>query len=147
MMFPEITELKLPEIARESEQSQDLGKSFLFDFKKKDFILKNGKLVAIDGIEAIKVWIEKVLRTQKHKWKIYEGTDYGTTIEDLIVGHGYPKSFLESELKREITEALLKHPRIESLSEWKFRREKDKLHVMFTVNLKDGEAFNKEVAF
>lgn len=146
-MFPEITELKLPEIAQETEQTQDLGKSFLFDFKKKNFVLKNGKPVGIDGIKAIQVWIEKVLRTQRFKWKIYEGIDYGTTIEDLIVGHGYPMSFLESELKREITEVVLKHPRIESLSEWKFRREKDKLHVMFTVNLKDGETFNKEVTF
>lgn len=146
-MLPEITELELPKITQETEQKKDLGKSFLFDFKKKDFVLESGRLIEIDGIKAIQVWIEKILRTQKSKWKIYKGTDYGTTIEDLIVGHGYPKSFLESELKREITEALLKHPKIESLSEWEFRREKDKLHVIFTVNLKDGKTFNKEVAF
>ncbi len=146
-MLPEIAELKLPEVTQETEQKKDLGKSFLFDFKKKDFILENGRLIEIDGIKAIQVWIEKILRTQKFKWKIYEGTDYGTTIEDLIVGHGYPKSFLESELKREITEALLKHRRIESLSEWEFKRESDKLHVLFKVNLKDGETFNEEVSF
>lgn len=146
-MLPEITELRLPQTAETTDQVQDLGKSFLFDFEKGDFVLKDGKPVETDGIEAIKVWIEKVLRTQKTKWKIYEGTDYGTTIEDLIVGHGYPMSFLESELKREITEALLKHPRIESLSSWEFRRDKDKLYVVFTVGLKDGKTFGKEVAF
>lgn len=146
-MLPEIAELKLPEVTQETEQKKDLGKNFLFDFKKKDFILENGRLIEIDGIKAIQVWIEKILRTQKFKWEIYEGVDYGTTIEDLIVGHGYPMSFLDSELKREITEALLKHPRIEGLSEWEFKRENDKLHVIFTVNLRDGKAFNKEVAF
>lgn len=145
-MFPEITELELPKTTQEIEQRQGIGRSFLFDFKKGDFILENGKPVEIDGVKAIQVWIEKILRTQKFKWKIYEDTSYGTTIEDLIVGHGYPMSFLESELKREITEGLLKHPKIESLSEWKFLREKDKLYVIFTVNLQNGIAFRHKFA-
>ncbi len=39
------------------------GKSFLFDFKAGDFVVRDGKLVECDGMDAIKVWIEKILRT------------------------------------------------------------------------------------
>lgn len=145
MILPKITELELPK--QEENEVQDLGKSFLFDFKKGDFALRDGRLVEIEGIKAIQVWIEKVLRTQKFRWVIYEDVNYGCTIEDLIIGHSYPKSFLESELKREITDAVLKHPQIESLSDWDFVRVDDKLRVIFTVNLYDGETFNQEVNF
>lgn len=145
MILPKITELELPK--QEENEVQDLGKSFLFDFKKGDFVLKDGRLVEIEGIKAIQVWIEKVLRTQKFRWGIYKDVDYGCTIEDLIVGNSYPKSFLESELKREITDAVLKHPLIESLINWDFVRTDDKLRVIFTVNLLDGKTFNQEVKF
>lgn len=145
MILPEIAELELP--IQEEPVLKDLGKTFLFDFMKKDFILKDGKPVEIKGTKSIKIWIEKILRTQKFRWGIYDEVDYGTTIEDLIVGHSYPKSFIESELKREITQEALKHPRIESLTNWDFIRVNDKLRVIFTVNLIDGETFNQEVNF
>lgn len=44
--------------------------------------MRDGKLVECDGIDAIKVWIEKILRTEKNRYKIYDGTDYGCQIED-----------------------------------------------------------------
>ena len=79
-------------------------KSYLFDFDKGDFAVRDGKLVECDGIDAIKVWIEKILRTEKHRYKIYDGTDYGCQIEDLIIGNTYSFEFTDSELKREIEE-------------------------------------------
>lgn len=145
MILPKIVELEIP--LEESPEAEDLGRNFLYDFKTGDFILKDGKPVEIIGKKAIEVWIEKILRTQKFRWSIYEGVDYGTTIEDLIVGQSYPKSFLESELKREITQEVTKHPRIESLSDWDFIRENDKLKVVFSVNLIDGDVVRQEVSF
>ncbi|CAK7083816.1 DUF2634 domain-containing protein [Tissierella sp.] len=145
MIFPKITELELPK--QDSNVIKDLGKTFLYDFKKREFILKDGKPIEAVGKKGIEIWIEKVLRTQKNRWKIYDEVDYGTTIEDLIVGHSYPKSFLESELKREITQEVLKHPRIESLTNWDFIRVNDKLRVIFTVNLYDGDFIKQEVSF
>ncbi|MDU5082812.1 DUF2634 domain-containing protein [uncultured Tissierella sp.] len=145
MIFPKITELELPK--QDSNVIKDLGKTFLYDFQKREFILKDGKPIEVVGKKGIEIWIEKVLRTQKNRWKIYDEVDYGTTIEDLIVGHSYPKSFLESELKREITQEVLKHPRIESLTNWDFIRVNDKLRVIFTVNLYDGDFIKQEVSF
>lgn len=145
MIFPKITELELPK--QDSNVIKDLGKTFLYDFQKREFILKDGKPIEAVEKKGIEIWIEKVLRTQKNRWEIYDEVDYGTTIEDLIVGHSYPKSFLESELKREITQEVLKHPRIESLTNWDFIRVNDKLRVIFTVNLYDGDFIKQEVSF
>ena len=73
-------------------------KSYLFNFNRGDFAVRDGKLVECDGIDAIKVWIEKILRTEKNRYKIYDGTDYGCQIEDLIIGNTYSFEFTDSEL-------------------------------------------------
>ena len=52
-------------------------KSYLFDFDRGDFVVRDGKLIECDGIDAIKVWIEKILRTEKGRYPIYDNTEYG----------------------------------------------------------------------
>ncbi|QEK13732.1 DUF2634 domain-containing protein (plasmid) [Crassaminicella thermophila] len=148
-MLPEIANLEIN--TNQTEEVPNQGTSFLFDFKIGDFILKNGRLVKVSDIEALKIWIEKCLRTEKFKFKVYEkenkDLEYGVTIEDLIVGHDYPQSFIESELKREISIGLLKNPMIASLSEWKIEKKNPIVNVSFRVNLKTGETFTQEVNF
>ncbi|WP_413362217.1 DUF2634 domain-containing protein [Lysinibacillus sp. 3P01SB] len=121
------------------------GKAFLYDFKKGDFILENGKLVQVEGLEALKIWIEKLLRTEKFRFKIYEDVEYCVTIEDLI-GGVWPPGFVEAELRREITEAAITNPYIEDLIEWKFERDSSYLHIYFTVLTPEG-AFEMGVDF
>lgn len=149
-MFPEITEEQTQTDIETNEKAAYYGKSFLYDFKKGDFVMQNGKFVEVTGKEAIKVWIEKILRTEKFRFKVYDnGTElqYGITIEDLIVGRSLPQSFVESELKREIHEALLQHPEIESLADMEFLREGSTLTISFTVNLLNGGTLQQEVEF
>lgn len=148
-MLPEISQL---EFKIQTETSPiDLGKSFLFDFQTGDFVITNGKLVPADGTAALKIWIEKILRTEKQSFKIYAkntGKDeYGVHIEDLIFGNKYPAAFLEAELKREISSSLLRHPQIESLSNWRLARNADYLNVSFRVNLINGTNLEQEVSF
>ncbi|GAA0735876.1 DUF2634 domain-containing protein [Clostridium oceanicum] len=123
----------------EEKKVATLGKSFLFDFNEGDFVLKDGNPVEIDGIESIKIWIEKVLRTDKFKFKVYEKQnkelEYGVTIKDLLVG-SYPKPFILSELKREVKETLLKHPQIENLEDFTIEHKGIKTLVAFKVKLK-----------
>lgn len=139
-MFPEES-INIGAIQEKLVNSK-IGKSFLFDFDKGDFVLKDGKLVEIEDLEALKVWIQKVLRTEKFKFKIYSKQDkrleYGITLQDLIVGYNYPKEFVEAEVKREVTEALLKHPLINNLDNWNIEKNNPVLRISFKVNLKDG---------
>ena len=110
------------EIAFASASGENGTKSFLYDFSLGDFIVRDGKLIECDGLDAVKVWIEKILRTEKGRFRIYEDTEYGIHLEDLIIGNSYSASFIESELKREIEEALLQNPQITAVSSIKIIR-------------------------
>lgn len=128
-----------------------IDKSFLFDFKNGDFVSKDGKLVKVEDTEALKMWIEKILRTEKFKFKIYSKQDkrleYGITLQDLIVGYNYQKEFVEAEIKREVAEALLKHPLINNLDNWSIEKNNPVLRIGFRVNLKDGRNIIEEVNY
>ncbi|QZY55094.1 DUF2634 domain-containing protein [Crassaminicella profunda] len=146
-MFPQVTQLQIKSKENDSGLPK-IGKSFLFDFKKGDFDVKDGRVVEVTEKAAIKIWIKKILRTEKYRYKIYERKDqneYGVTIEDLIIGNNFPKAFVEAELRREITESLTKHPMIESISQWQIKKNNPKLIVSFQVDLVDGDSLSQEV--
>ena len=131
-MFPETKEISF------ASSSGSFGtKSYLFDFDIGDFIVRDGKLIECDGIEAVKVWIEKILRTEKGRFKIYDNTEYGAKLEDLIIGNSYSVAFIESELKREIEDALLQNPQIRSVSNIQITRGINSLTVELEVTLDD----------
>lgn len=149
MMFPDISNIDIQTNINENIEKKYIGKSYLFDFEKGEFVIRDGKLVEVEGIESVKVWIAKIIHTQKGRFKIYkkeiQGLEYGVKLEDLIIGHNYPQNFVESEIKREITAALIKHPLIDSLSNWKVQKNNPLVKISFTVHLKDGNSFDKEV--
>jgi len=150
-MFPS---LDLDTVSSEitKEEKQTLGISFLFDFKKNEFVLQDGKMVKVGDVEAVKIWVEKVLRTDKFKFKIYEKDntnedEYGVTIKKLIMGKRYPVGFIQSELKREITETMLKHPEISRIENFRASQEIATSKICFTTILKDNRTIDQEVIF
>lgn len=142
-MLPVVTELEIN--TNEIADPQTIKKTFSFDFSTGDFIVTDGKIVILENLDAIKMWIEKVLRTEKNRFEIYKNIEYGVTLEDLTVGQNYSQAFIEVELKREISEALLKNKYIKSLSGWFIKKENPVLNISFTVNLIDGLSFTQEV--
>jgi len=120
------------------------GRSFLYDFKKGDFIYKNGAPVEVTGLKALEIWIEKVIRTERFRFNIHKGVDYGVTIEDLI-GSLLPRGYIESEMTRELTESILQNPFVDDLTEWKFEVDGSEWTISFTVITVDG-AFEMEVS-
>ena len=132
-MFPNSTDITL-----DNESNTANGtKSYMFDFENGDFIVHDGKLIECDGIESIKVWIEKILRTEKGRYPIYDNTEYGCHLEDLIIGNSYTVEFIEAELKREIEDALKQNPRITSVTNFKITRNKNAITVTLEVVLND----------
>ena len=142
-MFPQTEQLQ----SSTSESGTSAGtKSHLFDFSTGDFILQDGKVTFADDNRAVKVWVEKVLKTEMNRFKIYADTKYGTRIEDLLIGSNYPLEFIESELKREIEDALLAHSKITSIINFTVERDVSGLTAIFTVNLDDGSTIEGEVS-
>lgn len=145
-MFPEdVAEyIENEEIVENDTSSTFNGRTFLYDFKNGDFIYKNGAPVEVVGIKALQVWIEKVIRTERFRFKIYEDIEYGVSIEDLI-GSMLPRGFKESEMKRELTESILLNPFVEELTDWSFVTDGSEWTIAFTVVSVEG-AFEMEVA-
>lgn len=145
-MFPEdVAEyIENEELIANDTSSTFNGRAFLYDFKKGDFIYKNGAPIEVTGIKALEVWIEKVIRTERFRFKIYEEMEYGVSIEDLI-GSMLPRGFIESELKRELTESILLNPFVEELTDWAFEIDGSEWRITFTVVTID-DAFVMEVA-
>lgn len=124
------------EVVAATVENVNMGKSFNFNFTTGDFTIKNGKVQVLEGVEALKVWIMKLIKTEKFRFKIYStgSTDeYGITLMDLVHSN-YPYFFVKSEIQREITEGLLKNVEILEVKDFVFTREKRTLVVNFTVN-------------
>lgn len=122
-------------------------KTFLYDFTSGDFILKDGNLIVASELEAIELWIKKIILTEKFKFKIYEKDDdseYGVSIKNII-GKRLPKYFVKSEIKRELTDAIIKHPKIDNLSDWRIEEEGSTVNISFKVNLVSSSTLEMEV--
>lgn len=132
-MFPNSTDITI------NDESNTLSgtKSYMFDFENGDFVVRDGKLIECDSIDAIKVWIEKILRTEKGRYPIYDNTEYGCHLEDLIIGNSYTAEFIEAELKREIEDALKQNPQITSVTNFNITRNTNAITVTLEVVLND----------
>ena len=131
-----------------SKEPNKLGKCFLFDFTAGDFVIKDGRLQKIDGLDALKIWIEKILKTEKYKFMIYEtgqANEYGIKLRDLIDSK-YPKCFAQAEMQREITEALSRNPEIIAINNFSFIRDKGLFTVNFDVSSIYG-SIEEEVSY
>ena len=132
-MFPNSTDITI-----DNESNTSSGtKSYMFDFENGDFVVRDGKLIECDSIDAIKVWIEKILRTEKGRYPIYDNTEYGCHLEDLIIGNSYTAEFIEAELKREIEDALKQNPQIISVTNFNISRNTNAITVTLEVALND----------
>ena len=127
-MLPQIAKLEF--INDEIIESSVVHKSLLWDFEAGDFVLKDGRLVEADGLEYIKIWVEKALRTRMGTL-IYES--YGSEHHGLI-GRVLDRDFVKSELERTIEEALFKNEAVLNVSNFVFEFEEELLMIKFTVS-------------
>lgn len=128
-------------------QKETNGKTFLIDFKKGKMLRKNGKLIKTDDERAVRMWLEKVLLTEKYKWNIYKsnGIDqYGMTYKTNLQGQRFPTPVLYSEFIRELKETILKNKQIIEIKNIDIQLIKYTLETKFTVVLKDFQEFEWE---
>ena len=83
----------------------------------------------VDGLEALKQAIYKVLNTERYEYPIYS-FNYGIELESLI---GKDRTYVQIELKRRIRECLLRDERIENVDNFRFQAEGDQIKCTFDV--------------
>ncbi len=116
-----------------------MNKTLLFDFKTGDFIINHGDPVTITGIDALKMRVEKIIRTQYGLYRIYRGKEYGANIHDLVIGHSLGIGFTASELEREIRTALLRDEEITAVSDFKINQTGTVLNISITLKTDYGD--------
>lgn len=84
----------------------------------------------VDGLEALKQAIYKVLNTERYEYPIYS-FNYGIELENLI---GKDPVYVQIELKRRIRECLLRDDRIAEADNFKFEFNGDQLKCTFDVH-------------
>ncbi len=116
------------------------GKGWKFDYDKMDFISSpTGKIVPASGLETFMEWCQKSLLTSRYKYMIYT-SNYGNEYEDLL-GKGYSKTIIESEIKRMTIEALIYDPRTLSVGNFTFSWLEDGVYFMCEIVSTYGESF------
>jgi hypothetical protein len=91
----------------------------------------------VTGRNAVMCWIWMALQTQRYRHLIYSW-DYGQEYEDLI-GKGYSRAYMESEIESMTEEALLVNPYITGLEDFTCEAAGDVVTASFTVTTKFGE--------
>lgn len=129
-MLPQISELEF-DVVETLEQTQVVHKEFAFNFVNGEFILKDGNLMLIDGVEYLKTWIQHILRSQNGTL-LYKDSEYGSEYQRLI-GQRLPTSVFLSELERTIRETLLQNEKIDDVENFNIERSKNRLTVSFDV--------------
>jgi len=127
MIFPEYQKTNS---TLDTKQS-DFGQEVKWDFKSGGPVIQNGDLVIVNGVEALKVWIEKALTTERYKWPIYKWS-YGSEIERLLESQLNGQSMYQS-LKQTIIDTLIHHPQISGVDAFNFQRISDSVRVSFEV--------------
>ena len=136
---------EMPEIddPQQAEPAPRYGKSWLFDFKKGDFVLDGaGRVVEADGHRAWIQWCVFTVLTQRFAHVIYS-FDYGTELKEAL--RQPSRRAVEAELERVINEALLADPRTEMVRNFVFEWEGDSVKVRFTAVPVIGEPAQLEV--
>ena len=124
----------------EIENKTKFGKSFLFDFEIGDFILIDGNVQVIEGEQALKVWVQKILKTEKIKYKVYEiiNNSYGVSLIDYL-NSDLPTGFIYANIQSEIDGALTSHPDIINVTGYGFERATRGVKVSFTITTTYGQ--------
>lgn len=119
------------------EETIEPSKTYRLDFEK-------GRIGGfIDEEQAIRQFIRKALMTARFRFLIYDD-QYGNELEDLI-GSDVTDEFLQSEIPRVITDALIYDDRIEDVRDFEIERKKGDLYVTFLVETVDGLLLDESV--
>ncbi len=90
----------------------------------------------VDGLEAMRQVIYKILNTERYQYLIYSW-NYGVELADLF---GMPVDYCCAEIERRVTEALEADDRIESVEDFEFEFPKPRVvAVTFTANTIFGQ--------
>ena len=138
---------QIDNISSSTTEVKPLGRVVKIDFENNKFAVQDGETIELTtDEEKIKQWIRLILITGKDKYGIYKNTDFYCNMENLIgkklVGYN---AFYQSEIQREVREALLKNRYIASVDNFSFSKvDKRTWNVQYVVTLVTGQVVSSK---
>lgn len=127
-----------PEAEPTVQEKLPLCREVAWDFARGIPVYAGGRPVEVTGVEAVKVWIWKALKTARFHHDIYTW-DYGCEAESLI-GKAFTAQVKESEAVRYVREALAPNPYITDVRQVDVSFQGTKLTISCQVSTIYGEA-------
>jgi hypothetical protein len=112
-----------------------IGRGWAFDFLAGEFLLNGSAPAEVSGLDQLRMWIEKTLRTARFAHPIYSES-YGMEEPDQLIGEVY-EGELAGAYQEAIVDALTVHDRIAAVDGFYFEHDPsdEALFVTFTVTL------------
>ncbi|SFA70045.1 DUF2634 domain-containing protein [Clostridium frigidicarnis] len=142
-LFPTGAPLQTPINTQQDIEVKKVGRSFMFDFKTGQFLMKDGQIKDTTKIQALEQWIELCLRTHKDKFNIYKDSGFGCNTEDMI--NKKLNAFYKTEMRREIEEAILKNEQFTKINSLTLEQKGFNLIVHLEIELKNKSLLEREV--
>lgn len=110
---------------------------FWFDYKRNAYVIDAGTPEEVTGVEAVKAWLELVVRTARGRYAIYP-SNFGARAQDLIGKKipSPPKGLNLSELRRHLVESSRYLPAIQEISRMTYDGEK--IHCTVILDTEAG---------
>ena len=137
-IFPEYDYAMDEEVTEEvTSESVKIGRTPLFDFETGQYVIRDGKIVECTQEEAIRQWVGFLIKTPADRFEVYEGTEFGTYIHNLI---GWKDAgFVASEIKRELEEKCIENRAISGVKDFDVTRKNGAIHINMTVMTNEDE--------
>ncbi|WP_294855613.1 DUF2634 domain-containing protein [uncultured Oscillibacter sp.] len=133
-MFPTIPDT-IP-----AQASGDIGRVPAFDSGESLFLMRDGALIERSGLEAVRQWIDLMLRQQIDRVPIYQtGADTKIGIDRSLLGSRLPTGLMAAEVERNVRETMGYCPAIRAVRDFKITRRGRACHVEFTAVLNSGD--------
>jgi len=132
----------------EAETKEDKqGKTFVFDFDKKQHRIIDGKMLEATEIQSVKQWLTKLIATEADTFEIYtedEEETYGLHLKKYIGNRTLPLGYISSEIEREIKQQCENNNLISRIGNFNLTQNQRTLYIAFDVYLVSGETINIE---
>lgn len=116
-------------LSTSSSAELPLFREYAYDFEHNRLLLRNGNTYLVEGNEALKIWVHKVLSTARFRYIAYDAS-YGSEL-DTLKGTPLNDAVAQSEVKRMMIEALMCNPYIKELDSFTFAASGSRLSVTF----------------
>lgn len=131
-----------PFVKKEKETASTLEKlpvfkEYAWDYHTNQHIFEKGKIKVVEKNEAIKVWIYKVLKTERYKFLGYSW-QYGHEFTQVI-GKSMTDEEKKSKFQHLLEDCLLINPYIQSTTIDTITVDEDEVHMTLTVETIYGE--------